>query len=52
MYTSDKKIEEAKHIFVKQGGILRTSEAIKKLVKLQAKTARVIRDGKELQVPI
>lgn len=29
MYTSEKKIEEAKRIFKKQGGILRTSEAIK-----------------------
>lgn len=30
----------------------RTSEAIKRLIGLQAKTARVIRDGKELDVPI
>lgn len=30
----------------------RTSEAIKKLMGLQAKTARVIRDGRELDVPI
>ncbi len=30
----------------------RTSEAIKRLVKLQAKTARVIRDGTALEVPI
>jgi len=30
----------------------KTSEAIKKLIKLQAKTARVIRDGKEVQIPI
>lgn len=29
-----------------------TSEAIKKLLDLQAKTARVIRDGQELDVPI
>ncbi len=29
-----------------------TSDAIKKLVNLQAKTARVIRDGKEFDVPI
>jgi len=29
-----------------------TSDAIKKLVQLQAKTARVIRDGKEIDVPI
>ncbi len=29
-----------------------TSEAIKKLLGLQAKTARVIRDGKELMVPL
>lgn len=29
----------------------RTSEAIKKLMDLQAKTARVIRDGKELDIP-
>jgi Cu+-exporting ATPase len=30
----------------------RTSEAIKKLMGLQAKTARVIRDGTELDIPI
>ena len=30
----------------------RTSEAIRKLMQLQPKTARVIRDGKELDVPI
>lgn len=30
----------------------RTSEAIKKLLQLQAKTARVIRDGKTIEVPI
>ncbi len=30
----------------------RTSEAIKKLMGLQAKTARVIRDGKEADVPV
>ena len=30
----------------------RSSEAIKKLLELQAKTARVIRDGQELDVPI
>ena len=30
----------------------RTSEAIKKLMRLQAKTARVLRDGQELEVPI
>jgi len=30
----------------------KTSEAIKKLMKLQAKTARVIRNGKEIQIPI
>lgn len=30
----------------------KTSEAIKKLMGLQAKTARVVRDGKELEVPI
>lgn len=29
-----------------------TSDAIKKLVNLQAKTARVIRDGKEIDIPI
>ncbi|HTY46232.1 MAG TPA: heavy metal translocating P-type ATPase [Methanomassiliicoccales archaeon] len=29
-----------------------TSEAIRKLVDLQAKTARVIRDGKEVEVPV
>jgi len=30
----------------------RTSEAIKKLIGLQAKTARVIRDGQEVDIPI
>lgn len=30
----------------------RASEAIKKLLKLQAKTAHVIRDGKEVEVPL
>ncbi|MCH7865835.1 MAG: copper-translocating P-type ATPase, partial [Proteobacteria bacterium] len=30
----------------------RTSEAIKKLMRLQAKTARVIRDGREMEIPI
>lgn len=30
----------------------KTSEAIKKLMNLQAKTARVIRDGKETDIPI
>jgi len=30
----------------------RTSEAIKKLLSLQAKTARVVRDGNEIDVPI
>lgn len=30
----------------------KTSEAIKKLVGLQAKTARVIRDGKEMDIPV
>jgi Cu+-exporting ATPase len=29
-----------------------TSEAIKKLIGLQAKTARVIRDGKEVDIPV
>ncbi|MBI5629088.1 MAG: copper-translocating P-type ATPase, partial [Candidatus Rokubacteria bacterium] len=30
----------------------RTSEAIKKLIGLQAKTARVLRDGQELDIPV
>jgi Cu+-exporting ATPase len=30
----------------------RTSEAVRKLIGLQAKTARVLRDGKELDLPI
>ncbi|MFC1491405.1 heavy metal translocating P-type ATPase [Nitrospinota bacterium] len=30
----------------------RTSEAIQKLIGLQAKTARVIRDGKEVDIPV
>jgi ABC-type thiamine transport system ATPase subunit len=30
----------------------RTSEAIKKLIGLQAKTARIVRDGKEVDIPV
>jgi Cu+-exporting ATPase len=30
----------------------RTSEAIKKLIGLQAKTARVVRDGHEIDIPV
>lgn len=30
----------------------RTSEAIKKLMGLQAKTARIVRDGKEIDIPV
>jgi P-type Cu+ transporter len=30
----------------------RTSEAIRKIMNLQAKTARVIREGKELEIPV
>ena len=30
----------------------RTSEAIRRLLRLQAKTARVVRDGRELDVPV
>jgi Cu+-exporting ATPase len=30
----------------------RTSEAIKKLMSLRAKTARVVRDGQELEIPV
>ena len=30
----------------------RTSEAIRKLIGLQAKTARVVRDGKEVDIPV
>jgi Cu+-exporting ATPase len=30
----------------------RTSEAIKKLLNLQAKTARIMRDGKEIDIPV
>jgi Cu+-exporting ATPase len=30
----------------------RTSDAIKKLIGLQAKTARVVRDGKEVDIPV
>lgn len=30
----------------------RTSEAIKRLIGLQAKTARVLRDGKEIDIPV
>jgi len=30
----------------------RTSEAIKKLMGLQARTARVLRDGREMDIPV
>jgi Cu+-exporting ATPase len=30
----------------------RTSEAIKKLIGLQPKNARVVRDGKEVDIPV
>ncbi len=30
----------------------RTSEAIRKLMRIQAKTARVVRDGEEMEIPI
>ncbi len=30
----------------------RTSEAIKKLIGLQAKTARIVRDGREIDIPV
>lgn len=45
-------------LFISLGKLLeaiakgRTSEAVKKLVQLQAKTATVVRDGKEVEVPI
>ena len=48
MYTSDKKIEEAKHIFMKQGGILRTSEAIK--YGIHPRTLYYMRDHNHLDV--
>ena len=48
MYTSDKKIEEARHIFVKQGGILRTSEAIKH--GIHPRTLYYMRDHNHLDV--
>lgn len=38
--------------FLEERAKSRTSDAIKKLVGLQAKTARVLRDGKEVDVPI
>lgn len=38
--------------YMEHGAKGKTSDAIKKLMALQAKTARVIRDGKELDVPI
>jgi len=45
-------------VLIKLGKLLearargRTSEAIKKLMGLQAKTARIIRDGREMEVPV
>ncbi|MBS7269734.1 MAG: heavy metal translocating P-type ATPase [Candidatus Freyarchaeota archaeon] len=45
-------------LFISLGKLLeaiakgRTSEAVKKLVQLQAKTATILRDGKEVEVPI
>jgi Cu+-exporting ATPase len=38
--------------YLEAGAKGRTSEAIKRLMGLRAKTARVIRDGKELDVPV
>ncbi len=38
--------------FLEAGAKGRTSEAIKKLMGLRAKTARVVRDGQELEVPV
>jgi P-type Cu+ transporter len=43
-------IKLGKYLEAKAKG--RTSEAIKKLVGLQAKTARLVRDGSEIDVPI
>ena len=59
---------EARHVYFEAAAIIialinfgsalemrargKTSEAIKRLIGLQAKTARVIRDGKELDIPI
>lgn len=48
MYTSEKKIEEAKRIFTKQGGILRTSEAIKH--GIHPRTLYFMRDHNQLDV--
>lgn len=38
--------------YLEAGAKSRTSDAIKKLIGLQAKTARVIRDNKEINIPI
>ncbi|MBI2617774.1 copper-translocating P-type ATPase [Candidatus Gottesmanbacteria bacterium] len=38
--------------FLEAKAKLGTSDAIKKLLSLQAKTARVVRDGKEMDIPI
>ncbi len=43
-------IKLGKYLEAKAKG--RTSEAIKKLMELRAKTARVVRDGNELEVPV
>ena len=43
-------IKVGKHLEAQAKG--RTSEAIKKLMGLQAKTARIIRDGTETEIPI
>lgn len=59
---------EARHVYFEAAAIIialinfgsalemrargKTSEAIKRLIGLQAKTARVVRDGKEMDVPI
>lgn len=48
MYTSEKKIEEAKRIFIRQGGILRTSEAIK--FGIHPRTLYFMRDHNHLDV--
>ena len=48
MYTSVKKVEEAKRIFTKHGGILSTSEAIKHGV--HPRTLYFMRDHNHLDI--
>ncbi len=48
MYASNEKIEQAKHVFRKHGGILRTADALKE--GIHPRTLYMMRDNNELEV--